>query len=455
MNTKARPRNVLILGAAGRDFHNFNVCFRDDSTHRVKAFTAAQIPDIAGRRYPAVLAGELYPEGIPIFPEAELTRLVREEHVDEVVFSYSDVSNQTVMSLAALANAAGADFRLLGTQSTWLRSKKPVVAVCAVRTGCGKSQTSRVLADLLAAEGKRVAVVRHPMPYGDLASQRCQRFETVEDLARFHCTIEEREEYELHLQKGHLLFAGVDYGAILEAAERDADVILWDGGNNDLPFYRPDLHITLVDPHRPGHELTYYPSQANLQLADVLLVTKVGTAPRAGIEQVRKNIALYNPKARVIEADSIVEIEDPAAVAGKRVLVVEDGPTLTHGGMAFGAGFVAAQKYGAAEIVDPRPFAVGSIKATLDAFPHLKEVLPAMGYSDRQVRELGETIAAVPCDVVLVGTPFDLGRLLPQSRRPLCRVTYELDRPSRDALAEVLRSSLPAKKVANGRGRSH
>lgn len=433
-----RSRSVLIMGAAGRDFHNFNVFFRDNPGYCVKAFTAAQIPDIAGRTYPPELAGEQYPDGIPIYPESELARLVKEEHINDVVFAYSDVSNQEVMERAAMANASGADFSLMGTASTWLRSKKPVISVCAVRTGCGKSQTARVLADLLAERGRRVAVVRHPMPYGDLVSQRCQRFETFDDLTKNRCTIEEREEYELHIAKGHLLFAGVDYEAILREAERDADVIVWDGGNNDLPFYKPDLHIVLMDPHRPGNEITYYPSLTNFQLANVLMIAKIGTAPKDGIDRVRANIQKYNPMAKVIEADSVVTVENPELLTGKRVLVIEDGPTLTHGGMAFGAGCVAARKYGAAEIVDPRPYAVGSIRTTLESFPHLKNVLPAMGYSDAQVKELEQTIAAVPCDSVLVGTPFDLGTLLKTCPHPLARVTYELDRQAADQLRRVV-----------------
>lgn len=421
------PRTVVIMGAAGRDFHNFNVFFRDNPDYRVKAFTAAQIPNIANRTYPAELAGELYPKGIPIYPEAELSSFVKRERIDEVVFAYSDISNQDVMSRASLANISGADFTLMGTRSTWLESKKPVISVCAVRTGCGKSQTARVLADLLAERKKRAAVIRHPMPYGDLALQRCQRFESLEDLEKHHCTIEEREEYELHIEKGHLLFAGVDYGQILKEAEKDCDVILWDGGNNDLPFYKPDLHIVLMDPHRPGNERTYYPSQANFQMADVLMIAKIGTASMEGIEQVKDSIKLYNPKAQVIEADSVVKVTDPGLVRGKRVLVVEDGPTLTHGGMPYGAGYIAAKKYGAAEIVDPVPFASGSIRETFRAFPHLKNVLPAMGYSETQIQELENTIGATRCDVVLVGTPFNLGKVLKSSPHPLVRVTYELD----------------------------
>jgi predicted GTPase len=432
-----KTRNTVLLGAAGRDFHNFNVAFRNDPTRRVVAFTAAQIPGIDGRRYPAALAGPLYPDGIPIYAEAELPHLLRDLDVDEVVFAYSDVTDGEVMELAAVAGAGGADFRLLGPRSTMLATTKPVVSVCAVRTGCGKSQTARVLADVLAKRGKRVAVVRHPMPYGNLVEQRCQRFETVADLDRHKCTIEEREEYELHLEQGHLLFAGVDYEEILREAEKEADILLWDGGNNDLPFFQPSLHIVLVDPHRAGDELRYYPSQTNVRLADVCVVAKSGTASVEGIRTVKRNIERLKPDAAVVDADSIVTVAEPEKVRDRRVLVIEDGPTLTHGGMACGAGTVAAKRYGARELADPRPHAVGSLKETFAKYSHLGAVLPAMGYGSRQIEELAQTIAATPCDLVLAGTPVDLTRVLPPLR-PIVRVRYELDAGARERLEGIL-----------------
>lgn len=438
--------NVIIMGAAGRDFHDFNVAFRDRAEYRVVAFTAAQIPDIAGRVYPPELAGELYPTGIPIAEESELERLIRSEHVDEVVFAYSDVANDEVMRKAAIASAAGASFRLLGARSTMLTSRLPVISIGASRTGCGKSQTARALADGLAARGLTAAVIRHPMPYGDLRAQRSQRFVSLADLDRHHCTVEEREEYEQHLRNGHLLFAGVDYAEILERAELEADVVLWDGGNNDTPFYRPDLHLMLVDPHRPGHELSYHPSLANLLLADVVLVAKTGTAPAEGIRLVEANVARWNPKARLLEADSVISVSDASLIRGKRVLVVEDGPTITHGGMPSGAGLVAATLHGAAEIVDPRPYVEGSLRDTFETFRHIGPVLPAMGYGDRQVRELEAAIARVPCDAVVVGTPFDLGRLLREAPRPLVRVTYALDERTVRALDDVVGACLAKKK---------
>jgi predicted GTPase len=432
-----KTRNTVLLGAAGRDFHNFNVAFRNDPTRRVVAFTAAQIPGIDGRRYPAALAGPLYPDGIPIYAEAELPHLLRDLDVDEVVFAYSDVTDGEVMELASVAGAGGADFRLLGPRSTMLVTTKPVVSVCAVRTGCGKSQTARVLADVLAKRGKRVAVVRHPMPYGNLVEQRCQRFETVADLDRHKCTIEEREEYELHLEQGHLLFAGVDYEEILREAEKEADILLWDGGNNDLPFFQPSLHIVLVDPHRAGDELRYYPSQTNVRLADVCVVAKSGTASVEGIRTVKRNIERLKPDAAVVDADSIVTVAEPEKVRDRRVLVIEDGPTLTHGGMAYGAGTVAAKRYGARELADPRPHAVGSLKETFAKYSHLGAVLPAMGYGSRQIEELAQTIAATPCDIVLAGTPVDLTRVLPPVR-PIVRVRYELDAGARERLEGII-----------------
>ncbi len=430
-------KKVLILGAAGRDFHNFNTTFRGRDDVRVVAFTATQIPNIAGRRYPPELAGAGYPDGIPIVPEQELERTIAEQGVDEVVFAYSDVSHETVMHLASRAVAAGADWRLQGARTTMLRSTRPVVSVCAVRTGCGKSQTTRRVAEVLRGHGCRVVAVRHPMPYGDLARQAMQRFAGYEDLERHECTIEEREEYEPHLAQGTVVYAGVDYAAILAEAEREADVILWDGGNNDLPFYEPDVEIVLVDPHRAGHETRYWPGEANLRRAGVVLINKVGTAPAEGLAQVRRAIAEVNPSAVRIEADSPVTLSDPGAVKGKRVLVVEDGPTLTHGEMSYGAGVVAARQHGAAEIVDPRPHAVGSIAETYRKYPGTGAVLPAMGYGRQQIQDLEATIRATPCDVVLIGTPVDLRRLV-SSDRPMVRVTYELRERGKPDLAEVL-----------------
>ena len=432
-----KQKRLLIMGAAGRDFHNFNVCFRDNPEERVFAFTAHQIPNIAGRTYPMSLAGPLYPEGIPIFDESELSALIERLAIDEVIFAYSDVSHEEVMHRASLVNSCGADFRLMGASRASLKSTKPVVSVGAIRTGCGKSQTSRRLAQMLGERDMRVVVVRHPMPYGDLESQRCQRFATLADLDEHECTIEEREEYEEHIRLGHVVYAGVDYGQILESAEKEADVVLWDGGNNDTPFYRSDLHIVLVDPLRPGHEYRYHPGETNLRIADVVLISKTGSASRADIEQVRSSVHRLNPRARIIDADSVVAVEDAERIRGRKVLVVEDGPTLTHGEMSYGAGFVAASRHGAGEIVDPRPYAVGSIRETFARYPHVKEVLPAMGYGDDQVRELRETINRVPCDLILVGTPFDLGRLI-SSDKPMLRVTYELDEMASVELGRLL-----------------
>ncbi|HNQ23624.1 MAG TPA: cyclic 2,3-diphosphoglycerate synthase [Phycisphaerae bacterium] len=428
---------VVIVGAAGRDFHNFNVFYRSNLQYEVVAFTAAQIPNIDGRVYPAELCGERYPRGIPIEPEAKLADLIRKHHADEVVMAYSDLPHVEVMHKAAIANAAGADFRLMGHARTMLDSSKPVIAVCAVRTGCGKSQTSRAVSTILKAKGRKVAAVRHPMPYGDLLKQRCQRFATLADLEHHECTIEEREEYEPHIAAGNLVFAGVDYEMILREAEKEADVVLWDGGNNDLSFYKPNLYIVVADPHRPGHELTYYPGETNTRMADVVVINKVGTARPEDVATVEANVRRVNPKARIIRADSPVTVDDPAAVKGKRVLVVEDGPTLTHGEMRIGAGHVAAQRYGAARIVDPRRFAVGSIKKTFENYTHITEVLPAMGYGDKQVAELEKTINATDCDLVLIGTPIDLGRLI-KINKPSLRVRYELAADASEALrAEV------------------
>lgn len=437
----SKVKNVLIMGAAGRDFHNFNTYFRKNRDTRVVAFTAFQIPGIAGRIYPPDLSGELYPDGIPIFDESELPRLIREMEVEDVVFSYSDVNHVDVMHKAALVNSCGANFCLLGTRGTEIASSKPVVSVCAVRTGCGKSQTSRRITEILHEKGKKVVAVRHPMPYGDLSAQKCQRFAEIADLDKHKCTIEEREEYEGHIRMGNVIYAGVDYEQILRSAEQEADIILWDGGNNDTPFYKSDLQIVLVDPHRPGHEVGYYPGETNLRIADVVVIPKIGTAKAEDIASVRKTTSDVNPSARIIEADSVVSVADPSAVQGKKVLVVEDGPTLTHGEMAYGAGHVAARKFGASEIVDPRPYAVGSIKETFEKFQQVSEVLPAMGYGDKQVSELQQTINDVPCDVVLVGTPFDLASMI-DANKPLVRVTYDLDEPGTAALKKELEGFL-------------
>ncbi|MFQ6038527.1 MAG: cyclic 2,3-diphosphoglycerate synthase [Candidatus Aminicenantales bacterium] len=431
-------KNVIIMGAAGRDFHNFNVFFRNNENFRVVAFTATQIPAIAGRKYPPELAGPSYPDGIPIHPEAELASLIKEQKVDQVYFSYSDIPHTYVMHKASEVMAAGASFALLGPEETMIRSTLPVVSVCAVRTGCGKSQTSRKISLLLKEKGRRVVVIRHPMPYGDLAKQKVQRFETYEDLARHHCTIEEREEYEPHIQNGVVVYAGVDYQAILNEAEKEADVILWDGGNNDFPFYRADLEIVVTDPHRPGHELLYHPGETNFRRADVLVVNKMDTADPEKVDQVMENIRKFNPRARVIRADSPISVTDGEQVAGKRVLVVEDGPTLTHGEMAYGAGVVAAQKFGAAAIIDPRPFAVGSIRDTFNTYTHLDKVLPAMGYGENQIAELTETINRADCDLVVSGTPIDLSRLVQTDKKTL-RVRYDLREIGKPDLEEVLR----------------
>lgn len=431
------PKRVIIMGAAGRDFHNFNVYFRDNPDYQVVAFTATQIPNIEGRRYPPELAGRLYPEGIPIYPEEELTELVRRYQVDQVVFAYSDVSHEYVMHKASQVLVAGADFRLMGTGSTMLTSRKPVVAVCAVRTGSGKSQTTRHVCDVLRRMGHRVVVVRHPMPYGDLTAQVVQRFATYEDLDRYRCTIEEREEYEPHIERGVVVYAGVDYDGILRQAEEEADIIVWDGGNNDLPFFRPDLHIVVADPHRPGHEVRYHPGEANLRAADVVVINKVDTADPDGIAHVRRNIQEVNPQAIVLEAASPIFVEDPGAIQGRRVLVIEDGPTLTHGEMAYGAGVTAARRFGAAELVDPRPYAVRSIAETFRKYPHIGPLLPAMGYGEEQIRDLEETINATPCDLVLTATPVDIRRLL-KVRYPVDRVRYELQVIGRPTLEEIL-----------------
>ena len=429
---------TVIMGAAGRDFHNFNVFFRDNDLYDVVAFTATQIPDIAGRAYPPELAGDLYPRGIPIVPEEDLPELIEEKGVERVVFAYSDVSYDYVMHRAALANAKGADFVLMGWRHTALKSSKPVIAVCAVRTGAGKSQTTRRVAEILTAAGKRVAVIRHPMPYGDLARQAVQRFAGYEDLNAAACTIEEREEYEPHLARGNVVFAGVDYEKILRAAEAEADVVLWDGGNNDTPFYVADLHIVVADPLRPGDGLKYYPGEANLRMADVVLINKIDSAKAEDVEVVKRNVAAVNPGAVVVEAESLVTADDPAAIAGKKVLCVEDGPTLTHGGMSFGAAVVAAKRAGAAELVDPRPYLVGSLRKTFEDYPHIGPLVPAMGYGDDMVADLEATINATPADVVVAGTPIDLGRLI-KADKPVVRVQYELKVVGEPTLEDVIR----------------
>jgi len=430
-------RNVLIMGAAGRDFHNFNTIYRDNDAYNVVAFTATQIPDIDGRVYPAELAGKLYPRGIPIRQEEELEQLIRDNGVDDVVFSYSDISHEAVMHKASRVNAAGASFTLLNARATMLPSSKPVVAICAVRTGCGKSQTTRRVAQILKQQGKKLVVVRHPMPYGDLTAQRCQRFETYDDLTKHNCTIEEREEYEPHLAMGSIVYAGVDYQEILSQAQEEADVVIWDGGNNDTPFFKPDLLITVVDPLRPGHELTYYPGETNLRMADVVVINKETTALFEDIEEVRANILSVNKDAVIIDAASPIFVENADVIRGKRVLAVEDGPTLTHGEMQFGAAVVAAEKFGAAELVDPRPFLKGLLNDTFEIYPEIGTVLPAMGYGDQQIKDLEATINSTDCDAVIIGTPIDLRKLI-NIQKPAVRVTYELQEIGKPDLTDQL-----------------
>ncbi|QSQ08279.1 Cyclic 2,3-diphosphoglycerate synthetase [Koleobacter methoxysyntrophicus] len=429
---------VIIMGAAGRDFHNFNVFFREREEYEVVAFTATQIPDIEGRVYPPELAGKLYPEGIPIYPEEELENLIKENGVDQVIFAYSDVPHEYVMHKASEAMAAGADFRLMGPKTTMLKSEKPVVAVCAVRTGVGKSQTTRRVCDTLKRMGKKVVAVRHPMPYGDLAKQACQRFASYEDMDRHNCTIEEREEYEPHIDRGIVVYAGVDYERILREAEKEADVIVWDGGNNDIPFFVPDIHIVLIDPHRPGHEMRYHPGETNLRMAHVVVINKIDTAHPEGVVEVRKSIEALNPKATVIDGASPIFVEDISLIKNKRVLVVEDGPTLTHGEMTYGAGVIAAKKFGAKELVDPREYAVNSIKDTYMKYPHIGTLLPAMGYGKKQIRDLEETINRADCDTVVIGTPIDLTKLT-QLNKPSVRVRYELQEIGKPTLEDVLK----------------
>jgi len=443
-------RNVVIMGAAGRDFHNFNSYYRDNEAFNVVAFTATQIPDIEGRKYPAALAGDLYPEGIPVYAEEDLPRIIPELEVDECVFSYSDVSYQHVMSVSAIVEAAGASFVLLGPNDTQLKSNKPVISVCAVRTGCGKSQTSRRIIEILMEKGLKVVAIRHPMPYGDLVAQRVQRYAELSDLQKHKCTIEEMEEYEPHIVRGNVIYAGVDYADILEQVENDpdgCDVVLWDGGNNDFPFYESDLQVVIVDPHRPGHELTYYPGEVTLRRADVVVINKMDSADAAGIEAVRKNIALVNPDAVVVDGASTLDIDDISIVKGKKVLVVEDGPTLTHGNMKIGAGVVAAQKFGAAEIVDPRPYVVGRLAETFEIYPDIGAVLPAMGYGEVQLKDLETTINTTECDAVIIATPIDLNRII-DIKKPNTRVYYNLQEIGRPNFDGVLDEFVKEHKLA-------
>ncbi len=435
-------KNIIIIGAAGRDFHNFNTYYRNNELYNVVAFTAAQIPDIDDRKYPSELAGSLYPEGIPIYPQDKLPQLIKELDVDECVFAYSDVKYDDVMAISAIANTAGADFTLLGPKSTSLKSNKPVISVCAVRTGSGKSQTSRKVIEILMENDLKVIAVRHPMPYGDLVAQRVQRFATVDDLKKHNCTIEEMEEYEPHVERGNIIYAGVDYEDILQAAENDpdgCDVILWDGGNNDFSFYEADLAITIVDPHRPGHELSYYPGEVSLRVADIAVINKIDSASPENIAIVEENIKKVNPNAKIIKADSKITVDNPDIIKGKRVLVVEDGPTLTHGEMKIGAGTVAAERFGAGELVDPRPYTVGKLRDTFTAYPEIGILLPAMGYGEQQLKDLEETINKTDCDSVIIGTPIDLTRII-NINKPYTRVHYELDEIDSPNLDEVLQN---------------
>lgn len=434
-------RRTIIMGAAGRDFHNFNVFFKDKEEYEVICFTATQIPNIENRKYPKELSGKLYPNGIPILPESELAELIKKNDVKYVVFSYSDVSHNYVMERASLVLSNGANFMLLSPLETMIKSKKPVISICAVRTGCGKSQTTRYVGNVLKNMGKKVAVIRHPMPYGDLVKQRVQKFVKAEDLDKHNCTIEEREEYEPHIRMGFTVFAGVDYGEILKEAEKNADVILWDGGNNDTPFYKPDIHIVVTDPHRPCHEILYHPGHTNLKMADVVVINKIDTSPVENIETVRKNIMNNNPNAIIIDAASPIFVEDHKKIKGKKVLVVEDGPTLTHGEMSYGAGYVAAKRYGAKEIVDPRKFAVGSIIETYHKYPNTGNVLPAMGYGEKQVKELEKTINNADADVVIIATPIDLGRLI-KINKPYVKTNYELQIIGKPTLEEIIKERL-------------
>ena len=428
-------KKVIIMGAAGRDFHNFNTNFRGNPDYEVVCFTATQIPGIDDKKYPVELAGDLYPQGIPIVPEEKIKGLIKEHDIDEVVFAYSDVANDYVMHKAAIVNAAGADFKLIGTKTTMVKSTKPVIAICAVRTGCGKSQVTRFVSKLLQDQGKKVVAIRHPMPYGDLAKQAVQRFETYEDFDKHECTIEEREEYEVHVEKGIIVYAGVDYEAILRQAEQEADVIIWDGGNNDTSFYKPDLMITIVDPHRPGHELKYYPGETNVRMADLVIINKEDTAQQSNIDLVRKNVQEINPGAKILDAESVISVDQPELIEGKNVLIIEDGPTLTHGGMKYGAGFFAAKNHNATP-VNPEPYAVGELKETMHKFNH-NQILPAMGYSESQIEELKTTISAVDCDAVIIGTPMNLPKLIPIGK-PFTRVNYDLKEKQEGTLKELV-----------------
>lgn len=438
------PIRTLIMGAAGRDFHNFNVFFRDNKDYEVVAFTATQIPNIEGRRYPAELAGKLYPKGINIYPESDLVKLIKDMKVDQVVFAYSDVPHEVVMHKASIVLAAGADFRMMGTRDTQIKSTKPVISVCAVRTGSGKSQTTRRVSLILRDLGYKVAAIRHPMPYGDLVKQKVQRFATYADLDKHECTIEEREEYEPHIDNGVIVYAGVDYEAILRQAEQEVDIILWDGGNNDFPFYVSDLQIVVADPHRPGHEKAYHPGETNVRAADVFVINKVDTANTEAVMKVRESLHELNPDAIVIEAASPLFVDNPEAIRGKRVLVIEDGPTLTHGEMAYGAGWVAARRFGAAEIVDPRPYAVGSILATYKKYPNTGPILPAMGYGDDMVKDLEKTIDKADVDLVISATPIDLTRVL-KVKKPMQRVRYELQEIGQPTLESILKKKFSKK----------
>ena len=431
-------RNVLIMGAAGRDFHNFNVYFRDNEDYNVTAFTATQIPNINGRNYPPELAGKLYPEGIKIYDETKLTDLIKEFNIDEVVFSYSDVPFEYVMTKASIVNAAGVSFRLLGANETMIKSSKPLISILAVRTGSGKSQSSRKLVKVLRDAGKKVVSIRHPMPYGNLVEQKVQRYATLDDLVKYKCTIEEMEEYEPHIAMGSVIYAGVDYKAILEEAEKEADIIIWDGGNNDISFYKSDFIFTVVDPHRPGHELRYFPGNTSLRMADAAIINKIDSAEPNNLRTVRENIRMINPKAKIIEAASPLFVEKPELINGKRVLVVEDGPTLTHGEMEYGAGMIASWNYGASEIIDPRPFTVNSISDTYKKYPKIGKLLPAMGYGSQQIKDLEETINKTDCDSVVIGTPIDLGRIL-KINKPSTRVKYELQEIGPNTIENVLR----------------
>ncbi len=441
--------NVIIIGAAGRDFHNFNTYYRDNELFNVVAFTAAQIPDIDGRKYPAELAGSLYPDGIPIYGESELPALIKQFNVSVCNFAYSDVPYARVMNISSIVNAAGADFLLLGPKATMVKSTKPLIAVCATRTGCGKSQTSRRIIEILMAKGLKVVAIRHPMPYGNLVEQKVQRYATIKDLAKYKCTIEEMEEYEPHIERGNVIYAGVDYEAILREAEKDpkgCDIILWDGGNNDFPFYQPDLMVTVADPHRPGAEVNYYPGEVNIRIADVVVLNKIDSASLENINIVRKNIKYLNPKAIVVDGTSPIRVDDPTVIRGKRVLVIEDGPTLTHGEMKIGAGTVAAQKYGAAEIIDPRPFVIGKLAETFRLYPEIGHLLPAMGYGEQQVKDLEATINSTVCDSVIIGTPIDLNRVV-KINKPNTRVYYDLQEIGKPDLNEILDEFLKTHKI--------